>query len=245
MAGMSPLERHELISPLERALVVISHPDDAEFGAAATIAQLTASGVRVDYVVTTDGGKGTEDPTVTPEQLSTTRMAEQRAAADILGVTKIVHLGYPDGYLIPSLDLRRDITRQIRRFRPDLVLTQNPQRRLDHNPFIGHPDHLATGEATLASVYPAARDHLNFPELWTDEKLEPWKVRQVLLTGVEEPNLWLDVAETFDIGVRSILAHVSQVDPETVEERVRERARIVGEPQGIGLAQAFASIILE
>ncbi len=245
MAGMSPLERHELISPLERALVVVSHPDDAEFGAAATIAQLTASGVRVDYVVTTDGGKGTEDPTVTPEQLSSTRTAEQRAAADILGVMEIVHLGYPDGYLTPSLDLRRDITRQIRRFRPDLVITQNPQRRLDHNPFIGHPDHLATGEATLASVYPAARDHLNFPELWTDEKLEPWKVRQVLLTGVEEPNLWLDVAGTFDIGVRSILAHLSQVDPETVEERVRERARLVGEPQGIGLAQAFASIILE
>ena len=242
---MSPLERHELISPMERALVIVSHPDDAEFGAAATIAQLTAAGVRVDYVVTTDGGKGTEDPAMRPEQLSATRVAEQRAAADILRVGDIVHLGYPDGYLTPSLDLRRDIVRQIRRFRPDLVITQNPQRRLDHNPFIGHPDHLATGEATLAAVYPAARDHLNFPELWRDEELEPWKVRQVLLSGVEEPNLWVDVADTFDIGIRAILAHQSQVDPETVEERMRERARLVGEPQGIGLAQAFASIILE
>jgi len=242
---MSPLERHELISPLERALVVVSHPDDAEFGAAPTIAQLTAAGVQVDYVVTTDGSKGTEDPNVTPEQLSATRVAEQRAAADILGVGEIVHLGYPDGYLTPSLDLRRDIVRQIRRFRPDLVLTQNPQRRLDHNPFIGHPDHLATGEATLAAVYPAARDHLNFPELWRDEKLEPWKVRQVLLSGVEEPNLWLDIADTFEIGVRAILAHDSQVDSDSVDERMRERARLVGEPQGIGLAQAFGSIILE
>ena len=242
---MSPLERHELISPLERALVVISHPDDGEFGAAPTIAHLTAAGVRVDYVVTTDGGKGTEDPAVTPEELSATRVAEQRAAADILGVSEIVHLNYPDGYLVPSLDLRRDITRQIRRFRPDLVITQNPQRRLDHNPFIGHPDHLATGEATLAAVYPAARDHLNFPELWRDEQLAPWKVRQVLLTGIEEPNLWLDIGETFELGIRAILAHTSQVDPETVEERMRERAREVGEPQGIGLAQAFASIILE
>ena len=242
---MTPPERHELISPLERALVVISHPDDGEFGAGPTIAHLTAAGARVDYVVTTDGSKGTEDLEVTPEELSATRMAEQRAAADILGVSEIVHLGYPDGYLTPSLDLRRDITRQIRRFRPDLVSTQNPTRRLDHNPFIGHPDHLATGEATLASVYPAARDHLNFPELWRDERLEPWKVRQVLLTGVEEPNLWIDVAETFETGLRSILAHVSQVTPGEVEERMRERARIVGEPQGIGLAQAFASIILE
>ena len=242
---MSPLERHELISPLERALVVVSHPDDGEFGAAPTIARLTGAGVRVDYVVTTDGGKGTEDPDVTPEQLSSTRVAEQRAAADILGVRDIVHLGYPDGYLTPSLDLRRDITRQIRRFRPDLVITQNPQRRLDHNPYIGHPDHLATGEATLASVYPAARDHLNFPELWRDEGLEPWKVRQVLLTGVEQPNLWLDVADTFEVGMRAIQAHASQVDGDDVIERMRERARTMGEPQGIALAQAFLSIILE
>jgi LmbE family N-acetylglucosaminyl deacetylase len=245
MAAMSPLDRHELITPLDRALVVISHPDDGEFGAGPTIAKLTAAGCRVDYVVTTDGSKGTEDPEVTPEQLSATRMAEQRAAADLLGVGEIVHLGYPDGYLTPSLELRRDITRQIRRFRPDLVITQNPQRRLDHNPFIGHPDHLATGEAALASVYPAARDHLNFPELWRDEGLEPWKVRQVLLTGVEEPNLWLDVADTFEVGLQSILAHVSQVTREDVEERMRDRARLVGEPQGIGLAQAFLSIILE
>lgn len=242
---MSPLERHELISPLERVLVVVSHPDDAEFGAAATIARLTAAGARVDYVVTTDGGKGTDDPAVTPEQLSTTRQAEQRAAADVLGVTEIVHLGYPDGYLEPTLELRRAITRQIRRFRPDLVITQNPQRRLDHNPFIGHPDHLATGEATLASVYPAARDRLNFPELM-EGGLEPWKVRQVLISGVEEPNLWIDVADTMEIGLRALQCHVSQVgDREDLEEQMRERARLVGEPQGIGLAQAFGSIILE
>ncbi len=242
---MSPLERHELISPIERALVIVSHPDDAEFGAAATIAQLTTAGARVDYVVTTDGSKGTEDPDVTPDQLAATRMAEQRAAADILGVREIVHLGYPDGYLMPTLDLRRDITREIRRYRPDLVITQNPQRRLDHNPYVGHPDHLATGEATLASIYPAARAHLNFPELWREEHLAPWKVRQVLLTGVEEPNLWIDVSGTFELGLRSILAHVSQVDPDDVEERMRERARTLGEPQGIGMAQAFLSIVID
>ena len=241
---MSAREPHRLVSPLERALVVIAHPDDAEFGAAATIAHLTASGARVDYVVTTDGGKGTEEPAVTPEQLASTRVAEQRAAADILGVSEIVHLGYPDGYLVPSLDLRRDVTRQIRRFRPDLVLTLNPQRRLDGNPFIGHPDHLATGEATLASVYPAARDRLNFPELANDEGLEPWKVRQVLLMGIEQPNLVLDVSATFETGIAALRAHASQVDGDA-EERVRDRAREVGAGDGIGLAQAFGSIILE
>jgi LmbE family N-acetylglucosaminyl deacetylase len=241
----TPVEPHRLITPLERALVVISHPDDAEFGAAATIAQLVRDGARVDYVVTTDGGKGSEDPAMTPAQLAATRVAEQRAAADMLGVREIVHLGYPDGYLTPSLDLRRDITRQIRRFRPDLLITQNPQRRLDFNPFIGHPDHLATGEATLASVYPAARDRLNFPELASDEGLEPWKVRQVLLMGVEQPNLFVDVADTIELGLRAIACHVSQVaDRDDLEETVRERARLAGEPQGIGLAQAFLSILL-
>ena len=243
--AMNDLERHDLIEPLERALVIFSHPDDAEFGAAATIAALTARGVRVDYVVTTDGSKGTDDPAVSPEQLAATRIAEQRAAADLLGVVEIVHLGYSDGYLTPSLALRRDIVRQIRRFRPDLVIAQNPQRRLDGNPFISHPDHLATGEATLSAVYPAARDRLNFPELLADEGLEPWKVRQVLVTGVERPNLWIDVSDSLATALAALRAHASQIDePDELEERLRERARAAGEPVGLDCAQAFLSILL-
>jgi LmbE family N-acetylglucosaminyl deacetylase len=242
---MPDLEREELIQPLERALVIFSHPDDAEFSAAATIALLTAGGTRVDYVVTTDGGKGTEDPAVTPAQLTATREAEQRAAADRLGVSEIVHLGYPDGYLTPSLELRRDIVRQIRRFRPDLVIAQNPIRRQDGNPFIGHPDHLATGEATLAAVYPAARDRLNFPEL-LDEGLEPWKVRQVLVTGSERPNLFLDVSATFEIGLEALFCHVSQIaDRDETAREARERATERGELAGMPLASAFLSIILD
>lgn len=242
---MPDLERDELIQPLERALVIFSHPDDAEFSAAATIALLTAGGTRVDYVVTTDGGKGTEDPAVTPAQLTATREAEQRAAADRLGVSEIVHLGYPDGYLTPSLELRKDIVRQIRRFRPDLVIAQNPMRRQDGNPFIGHPDHLATGEATLAAVYPAARDRLNFPEL-LDEGLEPWKVRQVLVTGAERPNLFLDVSATFEIGLEALFCHVSQIaDRDEAATEARERAKQRGKLAGMPLASAFLSIILE
>lgn len=242
---MPDLEREELIEPVERALVIFSHPDDAEFSAAATIAHLTGAGARVDYVVTTDGGKGTDDPAVTSAQLTATREAEQRAAADRLGVSEIVHLGYADGYLTPSLELRRDIVRQIRRFRPDLVITQNPLRRRDGNPFIGHPDHLATGEAALAAVYPAARDRLNFPEL-IDEGLEPWKVRQVLVSGVEQPNLFVDVSDTIEVGLQALMCHVSQIaDPANVEERVRERAAEVGQPVGLLLANAFLSIIID
>ena len=238
------LERHDLITPLERVLVIFSHPDDAEFGAAPTIAALAAGGARVDYVVTTDGGKGTDDAAVSPEALAATRVAEQRAAADALGVSEIVHLGYPDGYLVPSLELRRDITRQIRRFRPDLVIAQNPQRRMDGNPYISHPDHLATGEATLAAVYPAARDRHNFPELM-DEGLEPWKVRQVLVSGVERPNLWVDVSQTFETGLAALRCHASQLpDLEAVERRMRERVAEAGRPVGLPMAQAFLSILL-
>jgi LmbE family N-acetylglucosaminyl deacetylase len=175
--AMPDLEHHELITPLDRALVIFSHPDDAEFSAAATIALLTFAMLLtgLDYVVTTDA-EGDGGPRGDSAQLTATREAEQRAAADRLGVSEIVHLGYPDGYLTPSLDLRRDIVRQVRRFRPDLVIAQNPIRRQDGNPFVGHPDHLATGEATLAAVYPAARDRLNFPEL-IDEGVTGWLCR--------------------------------------------------------------------
>jgi LmbE family N-acetylglucosaminyl deacetylase len=236
-SDMTEPERHDLISPLERALVIFSHPDDAEFAAGATIARLTASGVEVSYVVTTDGSKGTEDPAVTPEMLTTTRIAEQRAAADALGVGEIVHLGYSDGYLTPSLELRRDIVRQIRRFRPDLVIAQNPQRRMDGNPFIAHPDHLATGEATMSAVYPAARDRLNFPEL-IEEGLEPWKVRQVLVSGV-------DVSEVLGTALCGLRAHASQMpDWERTEQRMRERWAEAGEPVGLAAAQSFLSILL-
>src|SRR5690606_28770635 len=139
----------------------------------------------------------------------------------------------------PSLDLRRDIVRQIRRFRPDLVIAQNWQRRSDGNPYIAHPDHLATGEATLAAIYPAARDRLNFPEL-LDEGLEPWKVRQVLVTGVERPNYWRYVTGTMETGTRALRCHGSQVDVwAAVEERVLERSAEAGRELGVERAQAF------
>jgi LmbE family N-acetylglucosaminyl deacetylase len=160
-------------------------------------------------------------------------------------VGEIVHLNYPDGYLTPSLELRRDIVRHLRRLRPDLVIAQNPARRLDGNPFIAHPDHLATGEATLAAVYPAARDRLNFPELF-DEGLEPWKVRQVLVTGVERPNLWVDVSAHMDTALAALRCHASQFDDwADVEQRVRDRAREAGEETGLPAAQAYLSILLD
>ena len=202
MAPMADLERHELISPWSGRWSIFSHPDDAEFGAARDDRRADAAGRASTTWSPPTAARGL---TIrgSHRQLAATRIAEQRDAADILGVGEIVHLGYPDGYLTPSLDLRRDIVRQIRRFRPDLVIAQNPQRRLDGNPFISHPDHLATGEATLAAVYPAARDRLNFPEL-IGEGLEPWKVRQVLVTGAERSNLWIDISGSFEVGLAAL-----------------------------------------
>ena len=238
MAHM-PLDRHELIDPLDRALVVISHPDDAEFGAAATIAALTAARragrLRGDH----RRREGTEDPAVAPEQLAATRIAEQRAAADVLGVREIVHLGYPDGYLTPEPrpPARHHATDP--RFRPDLVITQNPQRRLDHNPFIGHPDHLATGEATLAIGLPRRARPAELPRARARRGLEPWKVRQVLLTGVEQPNLWIDVAATFETGLaRAPVPRQPDRRPTTSRSGCASARETTGEPQGIGLAQA-------
>ena len=242
---MPQLEREELISPLDRALVIFSHPDDAEFSAASTIALLTAGGARVDYVVTTDGGKGTEDPAVTPAQLTATREAEQRAAADVLGVSEIVHLGYPDGYLTPSLELRRDIVRQIRRFRPDLVIAQNPMRRQDGNPFIGHPGPPGNRRGDPRGGLPGGARSPPLPEL-LEEGLEPWKVRQVLVSGVEQPNLFLDVSNTFQVGLDALFCHDSQIgDRVEVEANARERAVERGKLAGMALASAFLSITLE
>ena len=116
---------------------------------------------------------------------------------------------------------------------------------MDGNPYISHPDHLATGEATLAAIYPAARDRLNFPEL-LDEGLEPWKVRQVLVTGAEQANLWVEVQAQLDTALAALRCHASQFDDwDAVEERVRERAREAGEAVGLPAAQAFLSILLD
>ena len=170
------------------------------------------------------------------------RVVEQRAAADVLGVGEIVHLGYPDGYLQPTLELRRDIVRQIRlSARPgDRAESAAPRGRQPVHRAPGPPCHR---RATLAAVYPAARDRLNFPEL-LDEGLEPWKVRQVLVSGVERPNLWVDVSATLQRGLQALRCHESQIDDwDQAEASPRARCR-VGQPVGMPMAQAFLSILL-
>lgn len=196
-------------SEIQRVLVVTAHPDDVDFGAAGTIAGWTAAGIEVSYCLATYGDAGGLDPAVPRSEIPTIREAEQRAAAAVVGVEDVTFLGYPDGRVDVSQDLRRDISRQIRRVRPQRVLTQSPVRNYQR---IGasHPDHLHTGEAALCAVYPDARNPYAHPELLLNEGLQDWKVAEVWLMGGPERDHYFDVTGTFDKKVSALREHKSQ-----------------------------------
>jgi LmbE family N-acetylglucosaminyl deacetylase len=195
----------------QSALVVVAHPDDAEFLVAGTAAKWAAAGAHVIYVIVTKGDKGSEDPEMTPSRLTAIRQEEQRAAARILGVRDVIFMGYEDGYLQHTLELRRDITRLIRSCRPEVVVTFDPTTRWFADIYPNHPDHRATGDATVDAVFPSARDRLTFPELMADG-LEPHKVAQLWLGGSSNPNVWVDIADTLELKRQALMAHPSQLD---------------------------------
>ncbi|HXG16249.1 MAG TPA: PIG-L deacetylase family protein [Calidithermus sp.] len=226
---------------IERVLVVTAHPDDAEFGAGGTVAGLVKAGCQVVYVIVTRGDKGSGDRTMTPERLARIRESEQRSAARVLGVEHVEFLGYPDGEVEDTRELRRDITRQIRRWRPDLLITMNPHRT--YNLYASHRDHRITAGAALDCVYPLARDHLAFPELLPE--YEPHKVREVYLMQWENPHLVVDITDTMDVKLKALACHQSQFDDfAAVEARVRERAAALGRSRGYAYAEAFDRIVL-
>ncbi len=225
----------------ERAMVVFAHPDDAEFGCSGTVAHWALHGMEVVYVQCTDGSKGTSDRNITSEELVEIRRQEQVAAARVLGVKEVVFLNYPDAYLQPTLELRRDIARQIRIHRPDIVICQNPVRTFSGDRGVGHPDHLAAGEATLSAVYPTARDHLTFPEMLA-EGLEPHKVKELFIMMGGEPDRWVDVSDSIDTAIEAIKQHKSQIGDRDVGQRVREGRRRIGEPHGFAYGEGFKRI---
>jgi LmbE family N-acetylglucosaminyl deacetylase len=223
----------------EGVLVIVAHPDDAEFGCAGTVARWTRAGSRVDYVVCTDGSAGSADPTLGREELGAIREREQRAAAAVLGVAEVTFLRRPDGELRCDDALRRELCRHIRRLRPELVVCQNAVR---HYANLGgnHPDHLAAGQAAIECVYPYARNPYSFPEL-LQEGLTPHEVAEVWVTGTETPDHLVDVSETVELKLRALLCHESQhrQDP---SERVRARLAQAGQPAGISLAESFRRV---
>ncbi len=225
-------------------MVITAHPDDAEFTVAGTVAKWTREGVAVVYVICTDGSRGSNDPQIRPQQLVGIRRAEQEAAARVLGVEEVVYLGYEDGTLQPSLALRRDLTREIRRYRPDIVVCPDPTVRYYGDVYLNHPDHRAAGDAALDAVFPSARTRYIFPELLA-EGLEPHKVREVYVRGSTSPNLWVDISDTIELKIEALKKHESQVSrSEGWQERVRARAQQAAEGQDMDYAESFKRIVL-
>jgi LmbE family N-acetylglucosaminyl deacetylase len=226
---------------IKRVLVVTAHPDDVDFGAAGTIAGFTDRGVEVGYCIVTNGDAGGFDADTPRSEIAGIRQQEQTAAGIVLGVTQLVFLGHPDGAVQATLELRRDISREIRRFKPDVVLTQNPL--WDFNRIYGsHPDHRYTGEATMCAVYPDARNPFTFTEL-IDEGFEPHAAWQTWIMGSTTPNHYVDTTSQFDRKINALLCHASQfANPDGMKARIRvwneQLATAAGFPAG-STAESF------
>ncbi len=228
----------------KRGMVVVAHADDAEYGCSGTVAKLCAEGWEMVYVLCTDGSKGSGDREITPEELVRIREREQINAGKILGLKDVVFLRHEDSTLQPTLELRRDIAREIRRYRPDVVITTYPMRSLDGGWGVGHPDHMAAGEAALSAVFPTARDHMTYPEM-LEEGLGPHKVAEVWIMGHPEPDVWIDVTAHIDTSIKALMQHETQVNGHSAEEtekmmREWRRKRAVG--KGMEYAEAFKRI---
>ena len=212
-------DRGPLPAP-ERVLVVCAHPDDVDFGAAGTVAALTAAGSTVAYCIVTSGEAGSDHLPIETDALLALREAEQTAAAAVVDVDDLTFLHHPDGRLEATLPLRGELTAVIRRVQPDVIICQSPQRMLERI-FASHPDHLAAGEATLCAVYPDARNPRAFPDQ-IDGGLKPHTVREVWLMAHPEPDLRVDVTDTFDRKLAALRAHESQTGHrDDLEEMLR------------------------
>ena len=209
----------------QHILVVLAHPDDPEFFCGATLAKWAQAGHHITYYLLTCGDKGfnpTTHPDMTPDKLCAIRHDEQQAAANVIGAKAVHILDHPDGYLVPDLDLRRDVVRIIRREKPDILVTCDPQT-LFATYGINHPDHRAAGQVVLDAVFPAANNKAYFPELIA-EGLEPHMPKEVWCSLTNQPNVTLDVTDTWDIKLEAILKHETQVqDPKGLIERFKSR----------------------
>jgi LmbE family N-acetylglucosaminyl deacetylase len=237
-----PEEAVQQPEQISRVLVIAAHPDDVDFGAAGTIAQWTDAGLEVSYCIVTNGDAGGSDRSVSRAEMVAIRQAEQTAAAKQVGVHDLHFLGYPDGQVEPTIGLRRDLARVIRLLRPERVVCPSPERnyfRLG----VSHPDHRAVGSSALDAIYPDSRNPFAFPELLTQEKLEPWTVREVWISGSPAPTHYIDITDTFSRKVAALRSHASQIsDPVGLEQTLRgwlgKTAEQGGLPEG-RLAEVF------
>ncbi|MCZ3388197.1 MAG: PIG-L family deacetylase [Actinomycetia bacterium] len=229
-------------SEVERVLVVTAHPDDVDFGASGTLAQWTAQGIAVTLCVVTDGDAGGSDPNVPRSDIPDIRRAEQRAAAALWGASDVVYLGYRDGELTVSHDLRRDISRVIRQVRPRRMLIQSPERHWERIQ-ASHPDHLAAGEAAMQAIYPDARNPFAHVSLLGDEELEAWTVEEVWVMAGPQAGHAVDITDTFATKIAALKAHESQTaHMEDLEKLMRGWGTMMAKSFGLAdgrLAEAF------
>jgi LmbE family N-acetylglucosaminyl deacetylase len=223
----------------ESAMVIVAHPDDAEFTVAGTVAAWTRAGCRMAYVVCTDGNAGSHEPGMTRERLAEIRRAEQRAACATLGVSEVQFLGYDDGQLQPTLELRRDLVHAIRKHRPEVVITGDPTRVFSGDNYINHPDHRAAAQAAVDAVAPASEMPLLWPELG-----EPHRVDRVYVRGNDEPNVWVDVTSTIEQKIAALRKHASQMGAWDPTERIKNWAAEVGQEKGLAYAESYRVITL-
>jgi len=222
-------------------LVLSAHPDDAEFGAAGTVAKWTDEGKAVIYVICTSGDKGTSDRSLAPEKLSKIRKKEQQAAAGVLGVKEVVFLGYPDQGLEDTTELRQQIVRLIRTYQPGVLVTSDPYRR-----YLWHRDHRIIGQVAMDAVFPYARVHLAYPDMLA-QGLEPHKVEEILFWGAEDINYRTDITDTFDRKIDALRCHASQMrefknsDP---VDWLRDRCREMARGEAFELAEGFHRVEL-
>jgi LmbE family N-acetylglucosaminyl deacetylase len=208
---------------ITRAMVIMAHPDDPDFSCGGTVIQMARRGIEVTYMILTNGDKGNANPDVTHAQLVEMRKREQRAAAEVAGVQHVIFMGEEDGFLQPSRDLRRRVTREIRRVRPELIICPSPERYLVGNGYINHPDHRNAGLVALEAIFPATDNMMFFPELM-DEGYMPYKIRQLYVTGDANPTLQIDITDDVERKIETILCHKSQfADPQAAEKRWRTR----------------------
>jgi LmbE family N-acetylglucosaminyl deacetylase len=237
---VTPLNDDEI----KRVLVVMAHPDDCDFGAGGTIAQWSAKGIRVSYCIITNGDQGGEESGIPLEQMAQVRQKEQRDAGAALGVSDITFLNYRDGWLMPSIELRKEIVKAIRIAKPDRMLVQSPERNWERI-FASHPDHLAAGETAIQAVYPDARNPYAFTDL-KEAGFEPWRVREVWMTGSPTPNHFVDITDTFSKKMAALHSHVSQTaHNKELERMVREWGERNAQAQGLAegrVAEVFKVI---
>jgi LmbE family N-acetylglucosaminyl deacetylase len=223
-------------SNVQRALVIMAHPDDPDFTCAGTVIQMARQGIEVTYMILTNGDKGNHNPEITRNQLIAMRKIEQRNAAQLCGVKQVLFMGEEDGFLRPTRSIRKRVTREIRRIRPELIICPHPDRYLVGEGYINHPDHRNAGLVALEAIFPAADNPMFYPDM-ADEGYLPHKISQLYVAGHEQPNVEIDITDDINQKIQAILCHTSQIaNPEEAPQRWRERW---GETQPDGSVRYF------